>query len=794
MACFYGMVGGDNMDIITILKANIRHQKSSFIGILILMFIVSLSMTAVLTVSINSQKSDEEALEHVGFGDMMVVMDHMGQEEGKELIQKVQEHDLVEKVQVIPAICANFKEINGKSTGSSVVLEQYQPEKLNFRIFNENGTGYIENPKALKAGEMYVPICYSTSYHCNVGDTITVKLMKHTENYTVKGFFEDPFMGSSMMGIKTILVSADYMENMQKSIQEGTADSISEGMLLNIFQKKSSNLSYLKFQQELNKDTGVSGYAWISMGTSQAMGYMLILVRIFSGSLLVFIALLLIITLIIMNHSIGSSIEMEYVNLGILKAVGVTQGKLKIILMLQYLLGALAGAVLGIPVAIPVIRIVNQITTPVVGILTPNHLALGACFMALAGVLVFLMLFIWLKLRKLKEITPVRAICGGKEDIYFSSRVELPIRKKGISFWLAFRQLTSNGKKYISVGVITGLLVFFMIMMGHMDNWMGEDGSEFSRIFDATEYDLWVHCYNEEIQGEVENTIQSYSEIEKKYQIQNVYLMMDGCQMMCFVCEAPEEIGSVLEGRTCRYDNEILVTEFVAKDLNLQIGDTVTVAANDKSEEYIISGIYQCANDMGSNFAMSKAGYLRIGNQSLGEAYCLKNGEKAKEIAEKLNEVYGTELMVTAERGFNEMSSIVSAVKALSVLVYVIAIIFALVVISLVCGKIFAKERQDYGIYKAMGFTARNLRLQFALRFMIVSLLGSGLGVILTLLLMNQCFAWLLSYVGISHIETEIVWMSVLVPIGMMTVVFFLFSYWKAGKIKKVQPRVLISE
>lgn len=150
--------------------------------------------------------------------------------------------------------------------------------------------------------------------------------------------------------------------------------------------------------------------------------------------------------------------------------------------------------------------------------------------------------------------------------------------------------------------------------------------------------------------------------------------------------------------------------------------------------------------------------------------------------------------MVEAERGFNEIDDIVSAVKALSVLVYMIAIIFALVVISLVCGKIFAKERQDYGIYKAMGFTARNLRLQFALRFMMVSLIGSGLGVILTFLLMNKCFGLLLSYVGISYVETKIVWMSVLVPIGMMAVVFFVFSYWKAGKIKKVQPRVLISE
>lgn len=782
------------MDILTILKANIRHQKGSFFSIFILMLIVSLSLTAVLTISVNSHKSDEEALEHAGFGDMLVLITNNGQEGVGELIQKVENHEEVEKVQAIPAVCGDFKEINGESSSNSVMLEQYDPSDLDFRILDESGTEYITEPERLKAGEMYLPACYSTSYHCKVGEKITFKTMKNSMTYTIKGFFEDPFMGSSMMGVKTILVSDADMEEMLKNIQEKTADSLSEGMVLNIFQKENSNLSYLKFQQALNKDTGVTGYAWLSMGTSQAIGYMLILINIFSGSLLVFIALLLVITLIIMSHSIGSSIEMEYVNLGVLKSLGVTQGKLKIVLMLQYLLGAALGAVLGVPLAIPVIKIINQITTPVVGILTPNHLAHIPCFSALLAVLGFLLLFIWLKLRKLKEITPVQAISGGKESVYFSSRLEMPVRKRGMSFWLAFRQLTSNGKQYISAGVITGLLVFFMIMMGHMDAWMGEDGKEFSQIFDATRYDLRVHCYNEELQEAVDNTIESYSKIEKKYQMQNIYLMLEGCQTMCLVCEAPEEIGSVLEGRTCQYDNEILVTEFVADDLGLQIGDTVTIAANDKKEEYMISGIYQCANDMGNNFAMSKAGYERIGNQSLGEVYCLKDGEQAEKIAEKLNEVYGSELKVSANGVFEGMDEIVSAVNALSVLVYALAVIFALVVISLVCGKIFAKERQDYGIYKAMGFASGNLRLQFAIRFTIVSLFGSILGVILTFLLMNKCVDVLLSYAGVSQVETEIEWISVFIPVGMMAVVFFLFSYWKAGKIKRVQPRILISE
>ena len=781
------------MDIMTILKANIRRQKGSFFSIFILMMIVSMSLTAVLTISINSYKSDEEALKHAGFGDMLVMLDARVSDKSSELIQRVENNEKVEKVQVIPAVCGNFKEINGESNSNTVMLTCYDTTKLNYRIFDKSATEYEKEPQTLQTGEMYLPVCYSDSFGCKVGEKITFQIDGKNVSYTIKGFFEDPFMGGSMMGIKTILISDADMEKIREKISTGTSQSFSEGMMLNIFQKN-NGLSYLKFEQELNKDTGITGFAWMSLGTSQAMEYMMILVKIFSGSLLVFIILLLIITLIIMSHSIGSSIEMEYVNLGILKAVGLTQGKLKVILMLQYLLGAVAGAIVGMPMAVPVIKMVNQITTPVVGILTPNHLAFMPCIGALLGIMGFLALFIWLKMRKIKEITPVRAICGGKENIYFSSRVEMPVRKRGMSFWLALRQLTSNGKQYISAGVITGLLVFFLIMVGHMDAWMGEDGEEFARIFDATDYDMWVYCYNQEIQNEVEETIASYSKIEKQYQIQNVQLLLEGCQIMCFVCEEPEEIGSVLEGRTCRYDNEILITRFVADNLKLEIGDTVTVAMNDKKAEYLVSGIYQCANDLGNNFAMSKAGYERIGKQSMGSAYCLEDADKAAAICEKLNETYGADLSVSADRGFGGMDIVAAAVKSVSVLVYVLALIFVIVVISLVCGKIFAKERQDYGIYKALGFTSGNLRMQFALRFVLVALLGSLLGVGLTLLLMNKCFAVMLFYVGISQIETQLEWIYVVFPIGMMTVVFFTFAYWKAKRIKKVQPRVLVAE
>lgn len=788
------------MDIFTILKANIRHQKGSFFSIFILMFMVSMLLTAVLTININAGKSEWDAVKHAGFGDILAALNSMDEKEAESLIQRTEENEHVEKVETAKVVYANIQDINGRTSDSGVMLEPFQPADFDFRIYDENGVDFLAEWEDLQPGEICVPISYTSMYDCKTGDKVVFKSQKGSLEYTVKYFFEDPFMGSSLMGIKTLLLNEKDLKALREAAENGTNELLASGTLLNVFQKDSSELSYLKFTQNLNKDTGLMGYAWISMGTEQAVGYMLLLTNIFSGIFLVFIVLLLIVTLIIMSHSISSSIEMEYVNLGILKAVGFPQGKLKLILVLQYLLGAVVGAVLGIPLAIPVIRIVNRIVIPVICIRISSLLALIPCVGAILGILVFMVLFIHLKLRKLKEITPVRAICGGRDSIYFSSRLEMPIRKGGLSIHLAFRQLTSNGKQYISVVLIASLLIFFLVMVSNANSWVGQGGKGISRIFEAMDRDLEVYYYNSQIKEEAEKEIKRYTDIEKQYRVRSQYLMIDGCQCYCYITDEPEEYSTILEGRTCRYDNEILITEFVARDLKLQIGDTVTVASGEDKAEYLISGIYQSANDMGANFGMNLEGYLRLRKDNgetifMGDMYHLEDGSKAGEIAEKLNGLYGKEIQATEGGGsFNGGENVAVAVNGLSFLVYVLAVIFTLVVIFLVCGKVFAKERQDYGIYKAMGFTSRQLRLQFALRFVILSLAGSVLGVVLSVVLLNPCMEILLSFVGISQVEMELSLNSVVFPVLMMVVVFFVFSWLLAGRIRRVQPRILIVE
>ena len=78
------------MEILTLLKANIRHKKGSFVSIIILMLIVSLSFTAVFSIRDNSVNSINNALESVNTANLNLLMNNHVLTD--ELLDSVEEH------------------------------------------------------------------------------------------------------------------------------------------------------------------------------------------------------------------------------------------------------------------------------------------------------------------------------------------------------------------------------------------------------------------------------------------------------------------------------------------------------------------------------------------------------------------------------------------------------------------------------------------------------------------------------------------------------------------------------
>ncbi|MDE7299112.1 MAG: FtsX-like permease family protein, partial [Lachnospiraceae bacterium] len=525
----------------------------------------------------------------------------------------------------------------------------------------------------------------------------------------------------------------------------------------------------------------------------------MILWRIVSYVLLIFVGLLFVIVLIVMGHSISTEVEIDYVNLGILKAQGFTSKKIRRIILLGYLLCELAGGIIGCLIALPLSLSLGRVMMQYTAILPSGGLSSGKFLLFLLAVLLISAATVGIKTRRVGKISPMRAISGGREEIYFDSRLQLPIRRRGLLAGLALRQLTSCKRRYSGTVFIVAILTFFMFSINLLGNLFSSKSA--LEAMGAEIDDITIKClssFTEAHEQELEALVEGFSPIRKKYYTTTTYMSINGENLRCECYKYPEYINGILKGRAPMYDNEILITEMIAEILEIKMGDSVIVSNNDLESEFIVSGIYQSAYDSGLNFAISLDGAKKLGIEKITYiGLCIEDDSRSTEIVDALNRefpgIIEAELFDFDASILNDgmIDGIVAVFKAV---IYTFSVLFALVVVEMVCSKSFAKERTDIGILKAVGFSCAGLRLSFALRFLVLSLPGSALGMALSAAFSAKLIGGVLSMAGFSRVHTEFTFSTVLVPVLLMGICFFAFAYTAARRIKKVEVRELVAE
>lgn len=508
--------------------------------------------------------------------------------------------------------------------------------------------------------------------------------------------------------------------------------------------------------------------------------------NVFTALLLAFVVILLLASMAVLSHSIGSAIEQDYVSMGILKTMGFTSGKLRKIQLLQYLITALGGMAAGTLLSVPAAGLICQMTVTTTGLLIPSALPLGICLAALAAILLLLMGFVWLRTGRISRISPVNAVRGTWKKSSGSRRAALPVKKKGISFWLALRQILSSRRRYIGACLVAVFLVFFASLIGRVDAWLGPNGEGLMDAFNPSDLHIAAQPMGETGIEDVEQTIESYTAITDSYLLGMPGVSVNGVDMTANVITEPERFH-LLSGQTCREADEVVLTEFVAADLGVSVGDTVTVAGGLGSGDYVVSGIYQCANDMGINIGMNREGYDLIGEEAPAmwcTHYFLADPSLQPEIMQALQESYGGDVYLH-ENSWPGLYGILSAMQLLIVFLYAMVILFVLVVTLLTAGKLLRAEQRDLGIYRTLGFSAGQLRRSFALRFGVIALAGSILGTILSAFLTDPLVAVLMRMEGISNFSSHPDIFTAVLPGMVVIVLFLLFSYLTAGEIQK---------
>lgn len=789
MAYLAGMVGGV-MEILTLLKANIRRKRGSFTSVVLLTLIIAMSVTTILGIKESAYKGVYEAHEMMDTPDLWIMC--YAHKLTDKMVEDVRSNPNVGRIKTGSFLLGD-KSVMGKEEYTNSI-KMMRCEK-GAKLLEDDLSAIREDVPPLKKGEIYVPQGLLSNVYGEVGQKVTIETIGGNFEFTVKGILLDPYVGASVIGWKRYYISdEDYQEIEAKITEAETKEQHRLGTYIEVYKSDDCQLTSAKFRRQLNIDTGVIDMGMGSLTKDMSIHYTTLFPQIISSILMVFIMLLLVIVLIVTVHSISMEIETNYVTFGVLKAQGFDRGKIRALFLLQYLMAEILGAVLGIALSIPLIGQTSNIFVYITAIPAVLSVPFGTIAMILAALFLMSAVSIIGVTARINKISPVRAISGAKKEIYFDSRMNAPVSKKLLLPSLAFRQFTSAKRRYVGTFAIVGILVFFMMTISVLSNTVDSKSAAESMGIPVTEVDAAPKKkLTDKEFAEIEKEIERFTKINKKYYYTSDYFSFNGEQIMCQPYKNPDAIP-VIKGRAPVYDNEIAVSPILMDEFDLKIGDEVTVGWEGKKEKYLISGTVQLMNDAGKCFLISYDGAGKIGfDKWLWGMYSLEDSGASEKIVDSLNKKFGELIEARGNSGMLEDSYQI-AIEFMQAIIYVFSLLFSMIIVHMVCTRSFVQERTDIGIYKAVGFTSKKLRLQFAVRYFIVAVVGSAVGAVFSYAFSARILGLLLSGIGLTNFKTIFYMSTFLMPMAVICVGFFVFAYLASGKIKKVEIKELVMD
>lgn len=791
------------MEILTLLKASIKYNKFSFFSVFILMLIVSMTLTGAISVRQNTINTISEANDAIGSGDVVAII--RTENCSKDMLSKLEESKYVDHIQPIESFLSIGTTIQGIKDESRIYYTAYDEEK-GYHLFREDLKGYVSSPRPLQKGEVYLPLSVKYMYSCEVGDTLQLQTSEHNYTFTITGFIEEPFTGSDIINMKTFFITKDDFQTLyEESIKEeqirrdgGTA-MISPFLWIHIDTAQTFPGNIEAFCRSINEETGIMDQSEDYLTREQSEKYTRNVTEILCGVLYVFLTLLLIIIILVLSVHIGNSIELAYVNLGILKANGFTEKHLRTVLLFQFLLPVLLGEMTGLILSTVAISYLRQIFIKASYLYVSGSIQLRQSLLILTMILVFLGILIYVKTSRIGKISPVRAIAGGMKEVHFSNLFTIPVlgrSKAWIGIRIAVRQMTSNMRQYgVTCLILAGFVFYFSSAFGFKDNFTHDFLNEMYGFITA---DLCIDYHgNYDMRPEVEQAINANSAIIDSFSYGDHTFFMDDVLYHVQILDDTGYLKSIVRGNQIHYDNEVLLSGILSKKIGKSIGDTVMLQYGDIAKEYIVCGIYDSVHYAGDTFALTFEGAQNLCPDILPEKryYLLKDTSKVGELQKMIDDTYGKYHIQTTKVTMQSEYTLkidLMACDAINYFLFFMGAVFIVIVLWMSCFRSFQKERTDIGIYKACGFSSLRIRLQFCFRYLLIGLVADILGMFTYILLGDRLNATSLKASGITSFDAPLTMTSLLITPLIILILIVTIAFLVTKRIYQISTRELI--
>ena len=792
-----------------IARNNIKKQKGDMITFLLFTLLASYLIFQCVSALLGMPKVLEDRFNEVN-GAHVEALAGNSPEETEAWTKAFTENKYIVDFETVPFVNMYGQYKNAKSDEYEEYSFYTEPYTTKPRILNLgiDSTG-------LKEDDILIPFFLKSRFA--VGDKMDLKFGDNVYRLNVAGYTEDPYFSSSInittyyCYLSQAMLDRITTENPAQAgwgtVYRGVVDqkAIDDGLETMTVEKEICE-KYLELIAPSAESNTMKNYAnYVSINWHMMRGGAQFLPQVVMGVVLMFGVLTLAIAFIIITHGVRNFIVRNMKNTGALEAAGYTASMLRLALVLQIVLVALIGSVAGVGLGILTSSFFGDIVSGVLGLSWNQPIHWTVAILTVLGMVLATCLIAMLIGRVYKKINVLDALRGGINTHNYKKN-HFPLDKSAMPLpvTMSLKNTFGNVRNSILLMVIAALLTIAMTSGFGMYESFGAKPESLLEIMGMEAGKLYV----------VNGDISFADEYRTMDGVTNVLLqkgfeptVRHGDKEKSAFTYAVDDVNhrmylKVLEGRVPMHDNEIMMTQALAEDLGVSIGDVVTVKNGTKSADYIVTGYDQRMERMGRTMNVTIEGAKRL----LGEfgrmdiLIYAKDDVTFEALEAKVKEIaadYGDTEYVIVNSDKNMTSTMGTISDALRMVCIIIAVVTLLIVIfteALIIRAKITKEWRSMGINKALGATSGQLILEIMLSNIPALLLGSLLGLAVSDFAGQGLCKGIFSLFGLKKIDffTPIHWKA-LTAVSIV-VVAAITSAVIGLRVRKMKPVEMIME
>ena len=620
---------------------------------------------------------------------------------------------------------------NGKKLaeiGNNIIILDISNAQLNY--FDKDNDVITDVPE----GQAYFTGSINSKASLVAGEEFQVKFGDTELTMHYAGIGKDAFLGSEMFNNPRMIIShADY--------EKLTADTAAA-------EKNCASIFYINGydRETLESDLSDAPNTIFNKGidlirTSYMMN------SIVAALLLIVSVCLILVSFVVLRFTISFTINEEFREIGVMKALGLKNSSVRGLYLVKYLGIAVIGALIGLILSIPFGNALLESVSDNMVLGNDNMLLINV--LCSAAVVLIIMLFCHRCTRRIKKLSPIDAVRSGQTGERFKKKgvMHLGKSKLGATGFLAFNDIFSSPKQFGIMTVIFSVCLLLITTLANTANTLSSE--KLLPLLCSTKSDAYITDANmiTKVQTGKESYKEMNADIEKKLADNGMSGKVHSETLLFPTLEANGKKASPIfnyckdtkasdytysEGYAPKYANEIALTIQVADKLGVGVGDKVKLTLGDKTDDYIVSALFQSMMQMGESGRFNETvdvpdelikqvmGFQVDFDDSPDKSVIEERIEKMKDIFDTKN-IDDTDGFVMTCIG----AGIKDTINGVKFMVILITFIIIIMISVLMERSFISKERSEIALMKAMGFKTGSVIAQHTLRFAIVAVIAS---------------------------------------------------------------------